>query len=208
MFNAGELYYLNMALDGKDIYGINPVESMISGQENQDSPEESLIKKNIITADEKLNFEAGKIINNLEKYKKAKEYIWVNDLIISLDNSNWVVFLKNEKKGQYRLEKIPKDIMVYEIIKNYKFLRNDTLVEENKEKNMPEEFIAKKILNKSRDKVLSIQKEKNKVFNICNVYYEEDNVYKYDLLKRELISVNPKNIRRELLDIFKIEVDK
>ena len=98
--------------------------------------------------------------------------------------------------------------MVYEIIKNYKFLWNDTLVEENKEKNVPEEFIAKKILNKSRDKVLSIQKEKNKVFNVCNVYYEEDKVYKYDLLKRELIEINPKDIRIELFDIFKIEVDK
>ena len=208
MFNAGELYYLNMALDGKDIYGINPVESMISGQENEDSPEESLIKKNIITADEKLSFEAGKIINNLEKYKNAKEYVWVNDLLISLDDSNWVIFFRNEKNGQYSLEKIPKDIMVYEIIKNYKFLWNDTLVEENKEKNVPEEFIAKKILNKSRDKVLSIQKEKNKVFNVCNVYYEEDKVYKYDLLKRELIEINPKDIRIELFDIFKIEVYK
>lgn len=208
MISAGELYYLNMALDGTQIFGINQIESLISNEESEASPKESLIFKKILKHDEGLNEKSFKIISDLEKYKNAEKHIWVNDLLVSIDNTKYVVFLKNYKKGQFIFEKSTKELMLYNIVKNYPFLWDDIPVDSEKEIIEPRDFIVNKILSKESKNVLHIQKEKNEEFNICNIYYKEDYVYKYDVLNKALIKINPRDIRLELLKIFEIEVNK
>lgn len=208
MLNARELYYLNGALDGKNIYGINPVETLINDQESNDSPKDSLIKKELLKNQGGLNEKSFKIIRNLEKYKNAKEYIWVNDILISMDETDSIVFLKKLNKGQFILEKTTKQLMIFSIFKNYEFLLNNVLSDSEKETIEPSDLIESKLLNKRSDEVLFIQKEKNNEFNICNIYYKEDHVYRYDTLKKELVKVNPKDIRSEILKIFEYGVSE
>lgn len=208
MISAGELYYLNRALDGKTIFGINPIESLISSQESKESPKESLIKKNILKDDDGLNEESFKIINNLEKYKNAKGYIWVNDSVLSLDKTDYLVLLKNLKKGQYIFERTTKAIMLHMLIKNHKFLCGNIPVENKSERIDVEEFISNKLLKNNCEEVLFIQKGKEERISVCNTYYKQGNLYKYDALKKELTRINPRDIRLELAKIFEFEVNQ
>ena len=209
MISASELYYLNRALDGTPILGINPVETLISNDKGENSPKKSLIKKKILQSNNGLNEKSFRIISNLEKYKKAKRHIWINNLLISLDKTDFLVFLKNREKGQFIIERTSKSLMLYEIIKNYQFLWNNTKVEDSeKEIIEPNNFILNEIQDKKENQILCIQKEENKNFRVCTIYYQKDCVYKYNLLNKQLIKVNPRDIRLELANIFELEVNK
>ncbi|SFD27957.1 DUF5081 family protein [Clostridium uliginosum] len=208
MLSASELYYLNSALDGTNIYGINPIETLINNQECEDSPKESLIMKDILKSHGELNEKSFRIIRNLEKYKNAKEYIWVNNLLISIDETDSIVFLKKYKKGQFILEETTKSLMIYSIFNNYMFLCSNDPTDSEKEILEPSDLIVNKLLNKKSEEVLCIQKEKNKEFNICNIYYKEGYTYRYDTLKKELMKTNPRDIRLELLKIFEYGVSE
>lgn len=207
MINAGELYYLNRALDGSSIYGINLIESLISNQENGGSPRESLIKKHILEDNEDLNEKSFNIIRNLENYKKAEKHILLNDIVVSIDDTKYVTFLKKHKKEQFTFERLTKSYMVYTIIAAYPFLGEDIPTDDKTEIIEPDDLILNEISMKDSKDVLYVQKEKNKEFDICNIYYKEDYVYKYDLLKRELRKISPRDIRLELMKIFEIEVN-
>ncbi|MGE5628794.1 MAG: DUF5081 family protein [Solirubrobacterales bacterium] len=206
MLNARELYYLNSALDGADIYGVNPINTLMNKHEYEDSAKESLIRKSILKSQGGLNEKSFKIIRNLEKYKNAKEYIWINDILISMDETDSVVFLKNHKEGQITLEETTKSLMLYAILKNYEFLWSNVPTESEKQIIEPAKLIGDKLLDKEGQEVLIIQKEKNKKFNVSNIYYQDDYVYKYDALKNELIKINPRDIRLEVLKIFEFGV--
>lgn len=211
MLSASELYYLNSALDGTNIYGINPIETLINNQKCEDSPKKSLIMKNILKPQGELNEKSFRIIRNLEKYKNAKEYIWVNDLLISIDETDSIVFLKKYKEGLFILEETTKSLMLYSILKNYMFICSNDLTDNENEKEIVEskdDLIINKLLNKKSEEVLCIQKEKNKEFHICNIYYKEDYAYRYDTLKKELIKTNPRDIRLELVKIFEYGVSE
>ncbi|MCY6957196.1 DUF5081 family protein [Clostridium brassicae] len=209
MISASELYYLNRALDGTPILGINPVETLINNDECEDSPKESLIRKKILESNDRLNEKSFRIINDLEKYKKAKKHIWINDLLIAIDETDFLIFLKNSKKGQVIIERTIKSLMLCEIIKKYQFLWNSTKVEDGeKEIIKPNDFILNKLLDKKENEVLCIQKKENESFSVCNIYYKEDYVYKYDLLNKQLTKINPRDIRLELANIFELRVSK
>jgi hypothetical protein len=97
--------------------------------------------------------------------------------------------------------------MVYTIIAAYPFLGEDIPTEDITEIIEPNDLILNEISMKDSKDVLYVQKEKNKEFDVCNIYYKEDYVYKYDLLKRELRKMSPRDIRLELMKIFEIEVN-
>lgn len=129
--------------------------------------------------------------------------------ITTSDKTDFLVFLKNREKGQFIIERTSKSLMLYEIIKNYQFLWNDTRVEDSeKEIIEPNNFILNEIQDKKENQILYIQKEENKNFKVCNIYYQKDCVYKYNLLNKQLIKVNPRDIRLELANIFELEVNK
>ena len=70
------------------------------------------------------------------------------------------------------------------------------------------DLIANKLLNKKSEEVLCIQKGENNQFNICNIYYKEGYVYRYDTLKKEIKKINPRDVRLEILKIFEYEVSE
>ena len=120
MISSGEFYYFNKMLDGKDIYGVIYDEIMEKGN----NPKESLIRKRILETDGKLNKLSSQIVKNLDKYKKAKDYIWINDSIASIDKTDDVVYLRKNKGNDYTFKMVSKEHIVNSTMENYDFLLN------------------------------------------------------------------------------------
>lgn len=207
MLSARELYYLNKALDGKKIFGIHPSESLIESINSDKSEEETLIEKKLLERDGSINGDSFLIINNLEKYKNANTYVILNNVLASIDRSEELVYLCKEISGQYILKKVLKPVMIYNLIKLYTFLCGNEPVEKYRKIIKTDNFIQEILSNKKENEWFHIKSGVTEKAGICNFYYIEDNkTYKYNAINNELIKINPKDIRLELMKIFKVEV--
>ena len=207
MISSGEFYYFNKMLDGKDIYGVIYDESMEKGN----NPKESLIRKRILETDGKLNKLSSQIVKNLDKYKKAKDYIWINDSIASIDKTDDVVYLRKNKGNDYTFKMVSKEHIVNSTMENYDFLLNaDYEVSEDDQEKMTIKVFLTTILNKKdMSKVLYIKKEYEKIQCIYNIYYEEEGyIYKYDVLEKIITKMNSKKVVEDLATIFNLTLNK
>lgn len=207
MISSGEFYYFNKMLDGKDIYGVIYDEIMEKGN----NPKESLIRKRILETDGKLNKLSSQIVKNLDKYKKAKDYIWINDSIASIDKTDDVVYLRKNKGNDYTFKMVSKEHIVNSTMENYDFLLNaDYEVSEDDQEKMTIKVFLTTILNKKdMSKVLYIKKEYEKIQCIYNIYYEEEGyIYKYDVLEKIITKMNSKKVVEDLATIFNLTLNK
>lgn len=207
MITANELYYLNRALDGKEIYGIKP---KILINENNNDIVESLKAKKIIDNDKKLNDFSFIILKNLEKYKDAKEYLWINEASVALDESNYLVFFTKGDDEEFELKKTTKELMLLALVKEFEFLRggelfNDNIDEIHIEKVEFDENIIKELAEKAPKDIIYFKKVcKNEIINYV-IYYSEDNhIYKYDVLLNTKSRITSKKARREIATMLNI----
>ncbi|WPC42617.1 DUF5081 family protein [Clostridium sp. JS66] len=203
MINSNELYYLNRALDGMEIYGVDPVENIVNTLGSGKTAKESLIEKNILTKEGKINERSYLLIEGLEKYKKAKKYLWVNSRIVALDDTNFVIHLEKEEEGKIVLKEITKAIMLYSIIKENSFLWGNKVVENSGKYVSVKEFVSNILNGKKDEDILYIKIENPSRQEVYNIYYKEkDDIFKYDVIYKSLKKVNPKDIRIELVKLF------
>lgn len=204
MISSSEFYYFNKMLDGKDIYGVIYDEKMNTGS----NPRESLIRKRILESNGKLNKLSSDILKNLDKYKKAKDYIWVNDSIVAADKTDDVVYLRKNRGDDFTFRSISKKHIFDSTIENYDFLMNaDYEVNEEEQEKMTIKVFLSTILNKKdMSDVLYIKKEYEKIQCIYNIYYEDDGkIYKYDVLEKIVTKINSKNVIEDLSSIFNFQ---
>ena len=200
MLTIDEIYYLNKALDGKKIYGIN---KNINEEDKEQKIVNNLINQEILNQDGSLNQLSFHIIRSLEQYKNASKYLWINDIIFSMDKTDYLVVLKKENEKEMTFAKTTKELLLLAIVKEYKFLWDNYTTEDDIKK-IPLDYFTQNILLKRKErKDLYIRKEiENKPY-LYNIYYEEgQNVFKYNILREELKKINPKDAREELAKIL------
>lgn len=186
-----------------EIYGVDPMENMINTLGSGKTARESLIEKNILTKEGKINEASYLLIEGLEKYKKAKKYLWVNSRIVALDDTNFVIHLEKEEEGKIVLKEITKAIMLYSIIKENSFLWGNKVVESKGKYVSVKEFISNILNGKNDEDILYIKIENPSRQEAYNIYYKEkDDIFKYDVIYKSLKKVNPKDIRIELVKLF------
>ena len=61
----------------------------------------------------------------------AKSYIWVNDILLSKDDTDYMIFFKKDTESNvFELKKMANFHLVLTILKEYEFLRGrDTIVD-------------------------------------------------------------------------------
>ena len=210
MITAEEIYYLNRALNGEEIYGIKPKISL----NNIQNTISSLKVKKIIDENEKINDFSYLILRNLEQYKNAREYLWVNDIALSLDRSNSLIFFSKNNNEEFDFKKTTKELMLLAIVKEFKFLQENRKIEGNKVESKIEEVTnIDEMLNflkeKEIDKVLFFKKTREKDIIEYLVYYDHEGyIYKYDVLRKVKSKVISKQVRREIAILLNIRLEE
>lgn len=211
MLSKGEIYLLNEALDGHEIYGL-PKDKVMFLQEDEQDVLQSLIEKEIINDDNSINKLSYLIIKNLEKYKKARSYVWINDMVASLndDDNEMYLFRKNDKNNEYIFEKTTNGILIYSILKQYPFLRKYREVEQvNKKSATFEEIMEEYIIDRKEDEIIIIRKDEGRIIkstSFYSAYFEKDGIcYEYNVIDKELSEINPKKARERIFEILNFE---
>ena len=205
MLSLGEIYFLNQALDSKDIYGLNGEEVLKNKTEYNDKAMDSLRNKNILNNDYSINERSYLLIKNLEKYKNADTYVWINDMVLADVNEDDIIFIRKDNIiGEYEFRYTLKIHLFIQILKQYSFLRECNYNVKNENIYMDiADFISVYILNKKEDDILILRKNiKN---SLCDYYvyvYDNGIVLKYDVIKEYFIEMNPKDVRVEIYNFI------
>jgi hypothetical protein len=95
-------------------------------------------------------------------YKNSSNYIWINNIVMAIDKSNFLIYFEQKEDGTLVFKKTTKEVMLVNIIKQYEFLW-DNKEEKSHEINIPlEEFIRDKVLVKDSKDILYIEKVKGR----------------------------------------------
>lgn len=206
LLTASELYHLNKALDGKNIFGIYMAQCIVEKQMKKINGEDLLIEKKLLNSDKSLNDNSVKIIQKLEQYKSAKKYVSINEVLFSINpNSQYSVAMKN-KNEKYELEIVAKHLIIYGLIKKFPFIGGNKEVKKEVYKVEIINIINEKLFNAKEDEWFSVKKSSSEKSELSYIYflYEED-TYKYDFLAKTLEKKSPRDIRKELFEIFEVK---
>lgn len=212
MLKASEIYLLNEALDGKDIYGLDKEAALRENLYSEVKALDSLKEKMILNEDNTINACSYQLIKGLEKFKMAKSYIWVNDILLSKDDTDYMIFFKKDTESNvFELKKMANFHLVLTILKEYEFLRGrDTIVDSSINNMEVEDFIENYIIKNDNQNFLILKKEENVRIPYVSLYITyievEGKTYKYDLLKKELCEVSPKVVRLDISKLLGVEV--
>lgn len=208
MLASNEIYYLNTALKGKYIYGIDPLKAKAMEDISCIGTEKSLLKKGYLKKDGSVDSLGIIFLNYLYSYKNAENYIWADGKIIAFNSSPYLITLSREGSNEYKVERKLKAQIVAKIFKDKPFLLGDNKAEEEKKV-----VGVSKIVNilelKDESEVLYLRREKDENISFYNVYFKEDNsLFKYDVIKKTLFLINPRDAREEILNLFNIRRDE
>lgn len=205
MLNINEIYLLNSVLDNNEIYGLDK-EKTLNFKEKQDDELKSLKEKKIINEDNSFNDISYLIVKNLEKYKAAKSYLWINESVFSIDDTeNLLMFKKNEE--EYDFKKLPKIYLLISLIKENEILNiNKEIKDSNKIKINAEDFVQDYAVKSKTKNALIIRKESGNYIKIptyYKVFFEKDSSYYcYDVLNEELEKYNPYDAKLEIINLL------
>ena len=142
----------------------------------------------------------------------AKSYIWVNDILLSKDDTDYMIFFKKDTESNvFELKKMANFHLVLTILKEYEFLRGrDTIVDSSINNMEVEDFIENYIIKNDNQNFLILKKEENVRIPYVSLYITyievEGKTYKYDVLKKELCEVSPKVVRLDISKLLGVEV--
>lgn len=209
--NYNELYILNLALDGKDICGIDKFSQNPKTSIEIDYIKKQMIKKGYL---EDLNTFADIGVTEVEKlklYKNGKKYVTIFHLVLSLSEDGYGIML--EKKGEddfeftfsNQKEIIPVLCSIYPHILGEQIEKNITIEEEGKY----EPFINKLDNISARDLLFQFKINGTSSFSITTetlnkmvskeLYFaSDDRVYCYDCLDTILYEKNKADILKQV----------
>lgn len=207
MINIEELFYLNRLLDNSIIPGFE-VSYLFNRNKSEEEIRKDLIDKDIIISKDDMNFKAFMLIGKLKQFKEANEFVWINDKPYANNKKSHILSIHKIEDNKIKFEKLTRVDLVNKIIKEFEFVSKMTKKSENTIS--IEEFnkyfeIDTNINNlRNRKDLLILKKEIDGHVQVQNCYfvYEDKKVYKYDLLKREIIPFNALDVVNDLVKML------
>lgn len=181
-----EVFILNRALDGKQVFGMPSFDAMHISELLIDSYKEGMIRRGLLTDKSSLSEEGVKIVARMKDYKESDSYITMNNLTIGKTKTGKCVSMMfNPLYDEYKFTRVvfPDDFT--EVVNSYDFLKD---IEENEREDFGKlskrEFDEKfGDLGKNTVSLKKKSKEGNKFFTM---FVKDGKAYLYNEFTGEL----------------------
>ena len=201
LMNIKEIYVLNRALDGKDIYPLPSFKDLNMSEILVTSVKDSLIEQGLLENHESFTMEGVRITKRISDYKKAKKYVRINDMVIGiLDDDLGVLLQKSYLDESYIFELISISDSVGQLLKSHPFLQQSVKEQTNQEREMEFDELSKAfVLRPSNMFNVATQDNENKKNVTDELYFSSnDQLYIYDCEKKILYSKSQLEIQEAL----------
>lgn len=120
-----ELYAINRALDGKDIFGLQNQEKLQLTELIIEGIKTRLILSGILEAYDRFSDKGLIYTKRLQAYKNADSYIVIDNIILALTETKHAILLfYNKHYDEYSLETVAFGEVISMILKKYSFMSN------------------------------------------------------------------------------------
>lgn len=203
MITYNEMFVLNRALDGKNVYKVPSFSEINNKLETIAAAKDSLMEKGLMQARNALTAEGAKVVSRLEKYKKAKKYFNFQNVWSGVTPDGNAVTIIQSDRDKYELSYLKCDAIIDFITNKYKFIsgkdslfRHSTTIKSSELFKMyyieaKEGFLAESVVNGKR---------------ICSYLYFEvkGKKYRYDNRTHKLVTATKKSITDDLRDMLTV----
>ncbi len=121
-----ELYVLNSAIDGEDIYSLPEFSANQLPKITVELIKDSLIQKGYLLDYETVTDMGAKDINKIRQFKVAKKYISLFDMVIGCVDNKKGILLKRDREGEYSFTAIDVAQVKSILIEAFPLLFHDT----------------------------------------------------------------------------------
>lgn len=145
--NLYEIYIINRALDGEDIFSLPSFATLQINDLIADTVKEGMIAKGILESPHAFTAFGVRMTNRLSQFKNAKKHISIGSVSIGILNANeGVLLFRNQYLNEYEIQMIEITQCVEQIVKAYPFLTSVNNIADVGEESMglPEGDIVKK----------------------------------------------------------------
>ncbi|MDR2547405.1 MAG: DUF5081 family protein [Lachnospiraceae bacterium] len=198
-----EVYVLNRALDGKDIFmlpsfsAINASELLIS------DVKESLIINQVLASHTSLTMEGAKIVNRMKDYKNASLYMTLDDLTIGIrDNASGIMITNIEDK--YAFTVIDITDFYEQIVSVHPYIAQDYVVDEVEKVTIGFDEL-KTQYNVSRDMSLNVKTSSDRSNTDELIFVSNNRLYLYDMKSEILAQTNSSSIKAMITERITID---
>lgn len=209
-FSEQELVCFNSILDGKRILGIQ-----IDNTKDMESIEyvndtiSSLKEKGIMDSEGKLTKLGILPIRSLELYKSCDNYLIINNTCCGLINDSEAIIIKINEDS-YDIYRVNKLKIVTELLEKCPFLRGaSSSYPQKKSKEISIELteLLMNDYNYTKDSIHMIKYIDKNVTSNKIYFYDDNQGFRYDLIGKKLIEVQPCDIKRMLIRDLEIHSD-
>ncbi len=184
-----EIYVINRALDGKDIYMLPSLQELRLSELLIEGVKERLIIKGILTNFDELTIQGVSKIKMLKTYKEAEKYVTINNITIGLaQNKQGVMLMYNPLYKKYKLEYVNIDNIVDDIVDTYKFFLEGASEYEEAEKEISSIEMEKEF-DLGNSLYLKIEDNKGQKTIECKLFCHNNCIYVYDYTTNVLKNV-------------------
>ena len=177
MINIDELTFLNNILDGKEMKGIELKKDI-----NRIDVINSLVNKKILNDNITINENSANILKALERYKKSRRYLIINDFFCTIEKKESMIAIKKEMNN-YKIYKVNRSAFILRLIEDYRMLRKKYECENKKNQTNKVQTVIDLENRKKEDEVIHIQEIKDdKTLNDFVYLGSKDRIYEYNLL--------------------------
>lgn len=197
-----ELYVINRALDGMDIYALSSIRDLKLSEITIQTIKHQLILKNILSDEETFTQKGLIITKMLDEYKKAKKYLTINNITIGINDNKSVMLMYNALMDEYKIGYLQKSNWIDDVVKSYAFIGENDFSCDEFEKEI-EESCFEENYKVGKEHCFNIVYHINKKDFKYKILCFEDGLYLYDYNVKILYKKQKSN----LVDLLKEKVN-
>lgn len=198
-----EVFILNRALDGAQIYGMPDFSLMHISELLIDSYKEGMIRRGLLEDKANLTMKGVDIVSRMKDYKEGLSYLSLNNLTIAKNESgNNVSLMYNPVLDEYKFTRItiPEDCS--ELIESYEFL-NEAVERDEEEIGRFSQNELKDKFGENLGKTLEIKKQSKTERSSFTVFVKDNEAYLYNTRTGALAVVGKKKIADKIKEGLK-----
>ena len=196
-----EIFVLNRALDGKDVYSLPPFKELHMSEVLSDAVKDSLIEHGLLESYDEFTMDGIRITKRILDFKNAPKYVHIDDMVIGLLDDNLGIMLQKDYFDEtYNFTLIDVSDSTSQILKSYDFLREKYPEQPLEEVQFDYDSLAENFeiedTNSMRIVTLNSANKREKTDEI--IFSSDNQLYLYDYAKKMLYSKNPNEITEVL----------
>jgi len=199
-----EVYVLNLALDGAEIYALPELKAPLTDFIIS-SIKDGLVAKRILKSHNSFTNEGIRFTQKLNLYKSAVKYISTNHISIGLLEGNKGITLNyNPFFDSYTLNKVHFDDVISSFVEAYPFLQEESEAVEEQEKKLEIEVLRERFRIDEK-KILTIKTKSKDVETHEEVFLFNNKFYLYNHMKQTLTQKNKETLLQIIEERVKID---